>query len=155
MYWVNTLKDRSLTNGRDDYWLHMQNSKSWLSWAGYAFEAVCLKHIAQINKALGISGVITYQTGWKSPNNNGGIEIDLLIERADGCINLCKIKFSRGLFTITKSYAESLKKKKQRFIEETNTRKAVFVTLITPHGIKDNNHSQLVVDKQLTLDDLF
>ncbi|MFW9873776.1 MAG: ATP-binding protein [Candidatus Thorarchaeota archaeon] len=155
LYWINTLKNRSLMYGQKDYWMQMQNSKSWLSWSGYAFETVCLKHISQIKKALGINGVITYQTGWRSSTNSKGAEIDLLIERADGCINLCEIKFSRGLFTITKSYAESLKRKKLKFIEETNTNKAIFITLITPHGVKENNHFHFEVDKQLMLDDLF
>lgn len=155
LHWIHLLKDRSLLHGQEDYWLQMQNSKSWLSWGGYAFEAICLKHIAQIKTALGISGVITYQTGWRAPTDRGGAEIDLLIDRADGCINLCEIKFSRFQYTITKSYAESLRRKKRRFIEETKTRKAIFMTLITPYGVKDNDHCRFEVDKELTLDDLF
>ena len=32
---------------------------SWKAWSGYTFENICLTHIAQIRKALGISGIFT------------------------------------------------------------------------------------------------
>ncbi|MCB1118348.1 MAG: AAA family ATPase [Chlamydiia bacterium] len=154
LHWVISLKKRSLTEGQENYWLHRQNSKSWLSWAGFAFEAVCLKHLAQIKKALGISGVITYQTGWRSTNSPGA-EIDLVIEREDKCINLCEIKYSHNEFQIDKAYAEKMRQKRQRFIQETGIRKAVFITFITPYGIKENAYSRELVNRSVTLDALF
>ena len=120
--WVEAISKQGSAGNDPNYWLKQKSSASWSAWSGYAFEAVCLKHILQIKKALGINGIITYQTGWRASTNSKGAEIDLLIERADGCINLCEIKFSRGLFTVTKSYAESLRRKKLKFIEETKVK---------------------------------
>ena len=44
-------------SGQDkNFWSNMRNSGSRTAWSGYAFEQVCLHHIPQIKKALGISG---------------------------------------------------------------------------------------------------
>lgn len=154
LYWVESLVKSSIDGGQGNYWMHMQNTKTWHSWSGYAFESICLKHIAQIKKALGISSVITYQTGWRAKESPGA-EIDLLIDRSDRCINLCEIKYSEGPFTITKAYSEQLRRKKQRFLEETGIKKAILITLITPYGVKKNEHSRAIMDLELTLSDLF
>src|ERR1700733_10194488 len=36
-------------------WLRLSERASWKSWSGYAFEAICLKHIPQIREALNIA----------------------------------------------------------------------------------------------------
>jgi hypothetical protein len=41
-------------NQRADIWKHLSQTQSFKSWSGYAFESICLKHITQIKKALGI-----------------------------------------------------------------------------------------------------
>ena len=39
------------------FWTHSLNSPRYRAWSGYAFEMLCLNHIAQIKQALGISGI--------------------------------------------------------------------------------------------------
>jgi hypothetical protein len=127
-------------------------------WAGYAFENVCLNHIQQIAKALGFSGIIYSFSSWRykpKAQNDKGVQIDILIERSDNCINLCEIKFFDGKFTVTKEYSEKLLYKKQKFIEVTKTRKTVFTTLITIYGSKENSWYLEAVNNQLSVDDLF
>ena len=46
------------------------------------------------------------------------------IDRRDHVVNLCEIKFSLSLYTITKAYAENLRNKIRAFKEETGTKKA-------------------------------
>ena len=41
--------------------------------------------------------------------------------------------------------------KKQRFIEYTGTKKQVFVTLISNHGLVDNAYAREVVDAEVSL----
>ena len=43
----------------ENYWKEKSNSPVIRAWTGIAFERVCLEHISQIKKALGISGVYT------------------------------------------------------------------------------------------------
>jgi hypothetical protein len=55
------------------------------SWSGLAFERVCLLHSEQINKALGISGVISNKYSWCTAANeeHSSEQIDIVIDRTD------------------------------------------------------------------------
>jgi AAA+ ATPase superfamily predicted ATPase len=141
-----------------NHWMMLHNSTQFKSWAVYAFENVCLNHIHQIAKALGISGIIYSYSSWSSrpkSKNDKGVQIDLLIERSDNCINLCEIKFYSRQFTVTKEYAEKLIYKKEKFMGITDTRKTVFTTLITSFGAIENTWYHESVNNQLTINDLF
>jgi len=149
---------------RGAYWLKLQNSPSYRSWSGFTFETVCMKHVEQIKKALGISGIHSDEASWaertdmvasqvKKPTE--GAQIDLLIDRDDHVINLCEMKFSNSTFTITKKYGSELAKKVSVFRESTATKKSLFVTMITTYGTSDNEHSRQYVQKSLTMDCLF
>ncbi len=84
-----------------------------------------------------------------------GAEIDLVIDRADHCINLCEIKFYEGEFCIDQAYAKTLQTKKSCFENLTKTKKSTFLTLITTYGTKRNNHFHSVVDQEIQMDALF
>ena len=64
---------------------------------GFAFELLCMNHISQIKAALCISGVVTIQCSWQGKDESGKrTQIDLLIDRRDGVIDLCEAKFAAG-----------------------------------------------------------
>jgi uncharacterized protein len=138
-------------------WQSRSQSSGWKSWAGLAFENICLKHIPQIKKALGISGVYSEQSAWRWVGNEAeqGTQIDLLIDRQDNCINLCEMKFSLTEFTIDKKYAEQLNLKRRIFLEKTGTKKSVFITMLTTFGVKNNEHYLNTTQNQLKMDVLF
>ncbi|MBO7092923.1 MAG: hypothetical protein J6W23_14155, partial [Victivallales bacterium] len=101
------------------FWTSSLNSPMHAAWTGLAFERVCMQHIAQIQKALGISGVICNCYAWRyNGKSRKGAQIDLVIDRQDNIINLCEIKFSRNPFTIDREYSENLQNKLDAFIEE-------------------------------------
>jgi len=157
--WIQPVYLAILRGSNTEYWQQIFTSSSWLSWAGYAFENTCLKHIIKIKQALGIAAVNTTAAYWqyipKKNSEETGAEIDLIIDRADGCINLCEIKFCNAEFKIDKAYAKNLLNKKEVFREKTGTKKSLFTTLITPFGTIENSHYQSTVQNQITLDDLF
>jgi uncharacterized protein len=138
-------------------WLLKSASPSWASWSGLAFENIWLKHIAQIKKALGISGVYTQQSTWRyvAKGEGKGVQIDLLIDRQDNCINLCEVKFSNKMVTLTKDYADNLTQKRWVFEEKTGTKKTIFVTLLTTFGTTVNEHYVNHVQSQLDMTGLF
>lgn len=105
----------------------------------------------QIKKSLGISGINTTESHWA----NEHAQIDLIIDRADNCINLIEIKFTQAEFTITKSYAEKLRKKREVFREATGTKKSLFITMLSPYGVKKNEHYHDIVQNEVLLRDLF
>lgn len=154
LFYLNWIAGVSKTvlEGKDkDYWIKKQNTKAWTAWSGYSFESICLKHIAEIKAALGLSGISTEESGW----SEGGAQIDLVIDRADRSVNLCEMKYYNSEFAIDKEYAKKLENKKRIFREKTGTKKTLFTTMVTTHGTKKNKHYNSVVDNQLTMDDLF
>ena len=79
-------------------WPGNEGGKAYTTWCGYAFENICFTHAWQIKKALQVAGVQSSQYSWYKPGTQTeeGAQIDLLIDRADNCINVCEIKFSRA-----------------------------------------------------------
>ncbi|MDZ7899743.1 MAG: ATP-binding protein [Arcicella sp.] len=137
-------------------WGLIQNTPSYRSWSGFSFESVCQKHTKEIKKALGISGIYTEESSWRDTDkDNGGTQIDLLINRNDNCINLCEIKFSESEFIIDKKYADSIQHKILIFKEKTKTKKTIFFTAISVAGFKMNEYKLRWVQNEVVLEDLF
>lgn len=153
--WLEGKRDRADGAGQ---WIRIHGTPAWQAWSGYAFENLCLRHVPQIKRALGISGVQTESSVWRYiPRSRGetGAQIDLLIDRRDGVINLCEMKFCDGEFIIDKRYARELLAKRETFRRVTGTRKAIFLTLVTTYGIKPNGSKAEIVQNEVTADALF
>jgi hypothetical protein len=153
--WIHGCKQ---SEGDGSHWLQLRSTPRWNTWSGFAFENVCLKHVPQIKTALGIAALQTESSAWRHRSESKerkGAQIDLLIDRNDGIINLCEMKYSKAPFSITKKYAEELRSKQQVFQQATKTRKALFLTMVTRHGVSDNTYSQELVTNRVEADDLF
>jgi hypothetical protein len=150
--------DKAKSSGQDT-WIKVSSSPTYKIWSGMAFEAVCLKHVDQIKKGLGIQGIESEDSNWRFVPGKGirekGAQIDLLIDRKDRCINLCEMKFYTSEFSIDKPYASELEQKLEVFQKKTRTKKTLFLTMITSYGIKKNEHSERLIQKSLTMDVLF
>ncbi|HEX4839938.1 MAG TPA: ATP-binding protein [Rhabdochlamydiaceae bacterium] len=156
LHWIDPVKSSILRGDDNDYWMKQSGSSAWLSWAGLAFESLCLKHVHKIKDALKIGGVSSRAGYWKSLiQGKKHSEIDLVIDRADQCINLCEIKFCNAQYQVSKSYAQELQSKKENFRTTTRTKKTLFTTLITPYGASPNPAYLSAVDKQIVIDELF
>ena len=156
--WIEPAKTANLGGADPYFWITRGNSPEVRAWSGYAFESLCMRHINSLKQALGIFGVATHASGWSykpKENSEKGAQIDLVIDRADHCINLCEIKFSSDTFTINKNYESELRRRKALFIEKTSSRKTIFLTFITPYGINKESGYFGIADKELTMDDLF
>ena len=136
-------------------WNKLQNQASFYAWSGFTFETICLKHIDQIKEGLKIAGIHSTAGNWIEKNSENGAQIDLLIDRDDHVINLCEIKFHTGPFTLNKKYAFDLMNKIAVFKDSTKTKKSIFLTVISVYGIKENEYSRQLIQKSLTLEDLF
>ena len=138
----------------EHYWTSSLNSPGYRTWSGLSFEMLCLAHLPQIKKALGISGIQANACSWRSTSGENGAQIDLLIDRKDDTINICEMKYSKGPFEIDKEYCAKLQGKLDTFTAETSTRKSLILTMVTSGGLKHNSYSD-IVQKELVLDDLF
>lgn len=138
-------------------WHTMASQQSYKIWCGLAFENICLKHVDQIEKALGIYGIVTEISSFIKIGKDleEGVQIDMIIDRADNCINLCEMKFYNTDFEISKSYANSLKRKMDLFRKYTRTRKNLFLTVVTTFGVKPNAQMLSVITNTIEIDALF
>lgn len=137
-----------------NYWSNSQNSHVCSTWSGLSFEMLCLNHVEQIKKALGISGITANVFSWFGKGEQRSAQIDMLIDRADRTINICEMKFWNRPYTMTAKDEEDIERRVSTFIEATKTDKNVIVTMITTKGIERNEHSECI-QRELTLDDLF
>jgi len=139
-------------------WLMFSTGTSWKSWSGIAYKSICMKHIDQIKNAIGIKNVYSEVSVWRYQPKSAdeqGTQIDMLIDRADRCINLCEMKFASDTFEITKSYARELDNKLKIFQAKTKTKKSVFMTMITTYGVKNIKSYPRLIQQQDTMDALF
>jgi AAA+ ATPase superfamily predicted ATPase len=142
-------------NSKDEYfWTNYLEDGGHRAWCGYMFEQLCRIHTRQIKAKLGILGVSTNTTSWRSKKTPGGAQIDLLIDRRDGIINLCEVKYSKHPYTINKNIVSGLEQKKAVFLSETNVKKAIHITMITTWGLERKGYFTFA-QSEVTLDDLF
>jgi len=137
-------------------WLKLLNSPEYYAWRGLAFEQVCLLHVKQIKAAIGVADVISNVCAWSYPGDaeTPGTQIDLLLDRDDGVINMCEMKCTDRPFVIDRDYAMLLKRRRDIFMEKTKTRKTVRITMVASCGLADNRWSR-EIPNQITADDLF
>ena len=134
-----------------DNWMHLMGSPTYRTWTGLSFERLCMSHLTQIKKALGISGISTRTYSFYSHD----AQIDMVIDRGDHLVNVCEMKFTDQPFTITKPYAERLRQKMYSLANALPKRRGIHLVMITTQGIHPNEHSINLVQNTLLLDDLF
>jgi len=162
MFSLFYLRFVSKNSGIDEhYWTNLGKTGKRNTWAGYAFEQVCLNHIHQIKTRLGISGIVSNSYAWsrKAFTDSDGAEwtggqIDLIIDRNDDVMNLCEMKYSSGEYIITSKYAREVQDRMSMFRVSEKTKKDLRCTFVTTYGVKQNINSDIVAD-EVVLEDLF
>ena len=139
-------------------WLSYQSSSDiYQSWQGYAFESICIKHAEAIKLCLGISGINANIGSYlhKGTEESDGIQIDMLIDRADYVINLCEIKYYNKPTRVTSAFADKLRIRNATFCAITKTKKAVFNTLITTFGTEKTDYISSEIQSEVDMKCLF
>lgn len=152
---AKTLRKRDTERG---YWQSKHNSASWLSWAGYAYESICYRHIKQIRNALGIkpgADIASWRYSPRKKTNEVGAQIDLLFNRDDNVITICEIKYTSSPFVVDKKYAQDLLRKVSVFRKHTRTNKQIFIAMISANGLKPTMYSEELITAVVNLDNLF
>ena len=138
----------------EHYWTNMMGKPLQNTWYGLSLERVCMLHIQQIKKRLGIDRIHTEYYSWRSRESVPAAQIDLIIERADNLTNVCEIKYSQLPYTITKEEESRIRNRIADFVSETGIRTGILPTMITTFGIRHNAYSS-IAQASLTMDDLF
>jgi hypothetical protein len=140
----------------EHFWSKSIGTGEYNNWCGLAFERLCLLHSRQIKIKLGISGIISSEYAWWTGQKDGkrGAQIDLLIDRNDGVINLCEMKYTKAPFQMDANYEANLLNKRARFIEATQTQKAVHITMVSSQGLERNAYAD-EIQSEVSGGDLF
>lgn len=144
---TGTITDRA-------YWKHTINTPTQNSWCGLSFERVCLIHIWEIIQSMHLDVILTECYAWRSKTSVPGAQIDMIIDRADGIVNVCEMKYSRTEYRLDQDEYGRLLNRVDAFQHETGTRSAIQPVLITTFGNRRNTYSDFF-SKVLTLNDLF
>lgn len=157
--WIEPFLASRMMHQAQGFWQAMVKQPAASSWAGYAFELICLKHIECIRKALGLEQIACRVGNWqylpKKGSKEDGVQIDLLFDRQDGAVTLCEIKYSEKPFEIDKNYAIKLLQKSQVFETKVKTGKQIFCAMITTQGLKSTVWADELIDQQASLKDFF
>ena len=142
----------------EHFWSNSIDTPAHRAWSGYAFEQLCLNHISQIKRALGITGILCNVCSWyqkKDPSKGlPGGQIDMLIERRDQVINVCEAKYSASPYVISAKYLNTMIDRMENFRTSSKTRSALHLTMIAASGLAENEQSGSV-QSVVTLDSLF
>ena len=148
-----------LVEGADDprWWGANRSGGAARAWSGRAFELLCLWHVPQILRALGIWGVSVSARSWRSKSTGvPGAQVDLALDRADDVVNPCEMKRvgSGAEYSLDAAGAKDLMRKVEVFASETGTPKAPRTTMVAPWGLAPGRYSD-VVQSVVTSEDLF
>ncbi len=153
LQWVAPYKNDTFD---EDHWVLYSKRPEYLVWAGYAFEAVCRKHIHKIIREIGIKAA-TPMSSWRyvPKVNEEGAQVDMVVERFDNAITLIEVKYNERPFVVDKRYAAVLERKVRVFKERTKTKKEIFIAMVAASGLKRSVYSEEMVSAVVTLEDLF
>ena len=152
-FWIHFKESKEVKE--TDYWQHHQKESEINSWRGIAFEEVCLQHVYQIKSVLQIAGVASTDSSLivRGNKETDGMQIDLIIDRADDVVNVCEMKYSKSRFVITKAYAEKLSKHISD-MESAMPEKTILMTLVSIKGMERNENSEIFTTS-IDTDELF
>jgi uncharacterized protein len=155
IFYLKFIKDN--VSDRTNVWQSLSNTANYQSWMGYAFENICLTHLKSIHESLGIGGIYTQVSSFyfKGDDTLPGTQIDLIIDRNDGIINLCEAKFTNAEFVLSKDYTANLRRKRMVFQEVTKTKKAVTTTLLTTYPALQNAYYNEEIHSEVSFEAFF
>lgn len=147
--------DGQNTTGKT-YWQQTMGSQIYKIWSGYAFENICFRHQDQILKATKLEAILTSFSSFyiQATDELPGTQIDMVLDRADGVVNLFEIKFYKEPVIITNDMAQKLRTKIAVFKASTLTKKQVFVSMISIYGTVPNKYSNGILAHDISGRDL-
>ncbi|MBR3304079.1 MAG: ATP-binding protein [Bacteroidales bacterium] len=149
MYYFRFIKKGAYED--ESFWLHTQQTPSYSTWKGLSFEKLCLWHLPQIKRALGVDGISSKAFAYLDKN----IQVDMILERADRVVNIFEMKYYDGQLSISAKYADTLNTRKQIISKLYKNKLSFSTVLLTADGLKENEFSTASVQIALTLDSLF
>lgn len=127
----------------EDFWVKSIGSSQYNTWCGLSFERVCLLHTRQMKAAMGISGIRANLFSWhvRKTDDHPGVQIDLLIDRSDGIINVCEMKYAPDGYRLSSAELKKIRTKVSVLNLYLPSKKYAQPVLITSNGVIRNANS--------------
>lgn len=138
----------------EHFWRNSLGTPEQNIWYGLTFEKVCLCHVPQIVEGLGLERIRHEYFAWRSKNASPSVQIDLVIDRADGIATICEMKYSKEEYTINESEYKKIMRRMEVFGSETRHKGGVQASIVTTYGLHENMYSE-ISPVAITMDDLF
>ena len=132
-----------------DSWQACAATPAYATWRGLAFERLCFAHVPQIKAGLGISGIESRVCSWKGQAEGKTAQIDMLIDRKDGIIDICEMKFTDARFELGRMEYEALARRREVFREATGVTSALNLVLVSANGAARGSYAlnlQAIID---------
>lgn len=154
LFYYRFVKDAHGTD--EDYWLKILSTPTYHTWCGIAFERVCLLHTRQIKAALGISGIMANIFSWHiaKTDDHPGVQIDMLIDRADNVVSVCEMKYAPNGYVMTAAEASKINTRISVYSLYMPQKKGIQLVMITSNGMA-NKGERINIHRELTSDCLF
>jgi uncharacterized protein len=133
------------------FWALNTNTPRINNWAGMSFELFCYNHTAAIKRALKIEGLHSSTSVWR----NSTAQVDLVLKRADGIVNLFEIKFSTAAYSIKKDLYNKLIYKAGELQQILKPSETVHTIIIAANGLVRNKYADSTIQGVITLNELF
>ena len=114
------------------------------------FTKKCNYYLYQIQQVLGISGIATKTYAYHGSDT----QMDMVIERADGIVNLCEMKYTGSAYNLTKSEADKIQNRIDQLVNLIRP-KGINVVLITSKSAQHNDYYNQLINNNITINDLF
>ena len=108
-----------------------------------------------IKRALEIGGVKTTEYSWRGVASDGKVaQVDLLIDRNDGIVDMCEMKFTKNEYALDENEWNAIARRRAALRMEVPPSKAIHVVMVTDGLMRQNAWSKEIV-AFITADDLF
>lgn len=138
----------------EHFWRNNLGTPEQNNWYGLTFERVCLWHVRQIIRGLRLDTIRHEYYAWRSQTSQPAVQIDLVIDRADGIVTICEMKYSKDDYTLNEKEYRNIIRRMENFQKETGHKGGVQVSIVTTYGLHENMYSE-ISPVPITMDKLF
>lgn len=116
-------------------WNPMQHAELYRRWSTYAFENVCMVHLEQIRQYMGIAGIETRLVSLVQDP----MRLDLLLDRADGILQLFRCYFFADTHTLSPQECAELKRIGETLPDLLRKPRKIRLVSISTYGLAEGD----------------
>ena len=159
--WIEPYSKNKIAKFSKGHWSETQKTSSYISWAGFSFETICLINIDLYLKARSTNGVYKNHYYWQyipKTSDETGAQIDFVVEYGQGLYDIVECKYYNKEYSLTGADVTNIENKLEKFIEygiKRNSKFELKLVYITSYGLKMNQfYNQLNISSTIQLTDL-